>query len=261
MSNWLHLVAFPSCWGHELKVLTTITHIGIVWHYIDVDWVVAFHLSRTCCLWLIHRCWLKLNLIFLKLRCLFVKSWCTFTQIMLTTAILHNDHFIDLLLFYRMSFHGLEHFVLVSIISNSIVAGAHSATLWIVNFPCCLRTTEVASILTLKEIVSDNLLFFLISWSGIFNSWALFLRFTKIDMHMVLRTNLIHVFVVAHLGKALTLFNCWLVELGRATVEWLLITVFKWVFPLLKIDWHDVFIYFVGGNLLTFYIFWLTVIC
>lgn len=80
-------------------------------------------------------------------------------------------------------------------------------------------------------------------------------------MHMVLRSNLIHVFFVAHLGKALTLFNCWLVELGRATVERLLITVFKWVFPLLKIDWHDVFIYFVGGNLLTFYIFWLTVIC
>ena len=179
---------------------------------------------------------------------------------MLTTAILHNDHFIDLLLFDRMSFHGLEHFGLVSVIDKSIIAGTHSVTLRFVYFPCCLWTTEVTSVLTLEEIVCDNLLFSVISRSRIFNSLVVFLRFKKVDMHVVLRSYLIHVLFIAHLGKAWTLFRYKFVELRSATVEGLHITVFLCVVPLLILLWFYFFIHFVGGNLLTFYIFWLTVI-
>lgn len=105
----------------------------------------------------------------MKLRCFSVQSWLTFAIIILIATILHNDHFIDLLLFNCMSFHGLEHFVLIRVIHQSLIASQHLTALWFLIFARRLWTTEITSTFAIRDVIFDNLLLFIVFGCRIFD--------------------------------------------------------------------------------------------
>lgn len=73
---------------------------------------------------------------------------------------------------------------------------------------------------------------------------------------MVLLADLSDILAVNHFSKTRAV-HCWPIELRCTTVEGLLFTIFEDVVTLLNLSWYHFFIDFIGGNLLTFDIFWL----
>lgn len=153
-----------------------------------------------------------------------------------------------------MSFHGLEHFCLVSVVDQSVIACAYSTTLLVDALPCGLGAAEATSALAARKIIGYNLLFAF--FGRIVNGRGDFIRTIGGNMDLVL---------FAYVGlnglviilKSLIRISHWSIELGCATIEWLLIILINISVPHLISTWRYFFTHLVGRYLLTSDILWL----